>query len=68
LVDESRVNLSLIWAAHNTRDVASHLNIVFFGDIHHLLEALEALLDRAVDVLASESLAGCAKDSDLVHS
>ena len=67
LVDELRVDFALVWAAHHARDVAAHLDVIFFCDLHHLLEALKALLYRAVDIFARECLASSTKDSDLIH-
>ena len=40
LIDKSRVDFSLVRAAHYTGDVSPHSNIVLFSYGHHLLETL----------------------------
>ena len=59
-------HLPLVGTAQGAGDRCAHLQAGLARRSHHGREAGDALLDRAVDVLLAEGLAGSAKHHDLV--
>jgi len=62
------VDVALIGAAQHAGDVPAHAPAQLLGPRRDGGEALQALVDRAVDVLLAEALRGGAEDGDLVHA
>src|SRR5439155_21536494 len=63
-----RLHLSLVRAAEAGGYVAAHPEPVLRRLGHELRESLEALVDRRVDVLLVEGLAGGGEDGDLLNA
>ena len=57
---------ALVRATERARDRRAHLDAVLVRGGHHRPEALDALGDRAVDVLPAERFGGRGEDDDLV--
>jgi hypothetical protein len=60
--------MAFIRAAKHTRDVSAHFDIITQGDIAHGLEALQRLVNAAVDVLLGKALGRRPEDSHFLHA
>src|SRR6185369_200090 len=65
-LDLVRAHLALVRATERDRDRAAHLDAVLPGGVDDRAETLDALRDRAVDVLLAERLGRGSEDDDLV--
>lgn len=65
--DLLRRHLAFVGAAEHAGHVTAHTDTLLAGGVHHRHEALEALGDRAVDVLLREGLAGGGEHRDFLH-
>ncbi len=66
MVHDLGVDLALVWAAHDTRDIPSDSNVVVVSHVYDVLELFKAFVDRAVDVLFCECFRGSCKHGDLL--
>jgi len=63
-----RLDLPLIGAAQRTGDITPYPETFLQRPVHHILIALNTLIDTAIDIPAGEAFRGGGKDGDLFHA